>query len=91
MVNTTDRLNITAEPTPGEGAIKKTQILLRRKTNTQWESLTDVIPEGEPCFSYDQNAGDYILKVGAKDSNGNLLMWHQLNMLRGRVDDGELS
>ena len=52
MADNTERLTIKTDPTPGEGAIKKTQILLRRKTNTQWESLTDVIPEGEPCFSY---------------------------------------
>lgn len=30
------------------------------------------IPEGEPCFSYDSETGDYILKIGAKDSEGNL-------------------
>lgn len=74
-----------------KGAVKKAQILLRRKTNTQWESLTDLISEGEPCFSYDQDTNDYILKIGAKDKNGNLLMWHQLSLLRGRVDDGELN
>ena len=87
---TEERLEIKTESTPGTGAVKKAQILLRRKSNTQWESHTDVIPEGEPCFSYDATTGDYILKIGAKDIDGNLLTWSQLQMLRGRVDDGEL-
>lgn len=51
--NTVEKLNVLTEGTPENGAIKKAQILLRRKSNTQWESLSDVIPEGEPCFSYD--------------------------------------
>ena len=85
-----ERLTVKTEPTPGEGAIKRAQILFRRKTNAQWESFTDKIPEGEPCFSYDISTGDYILKVGTKDADGNLMMWNQLSLLRGRVDDGEL-
>ena len=72
-------------------AIQKAQILLRRKTNTQWESHNQVIPEGEPCFSYNASTGDYVLKIGAKDSNGDLQLWNQLQMLLARVDDGELS
>ena len=74
-----------------KGAIKKAQILLRRKLDTQWESITDKIPEGEPCFSYNPDTKDYILKIGAKDKDGNLFTWHQLTLLRGRVDDGELT
>lgn len=70
--NVAERLNLMAEETPGSGAIKRAQILIRRKMNTQWESHTDVIPEGEPCFSYDSITGDYIVKVGAKDAQGNL-------------------
>jgi hypothetical protein len=30
------------------------------------------IPEGEPCFSYDPALGDYVLKIGARDVNGDL-------------------
>lgn len=85
-----DRLTITNESTPGTGAVTKAQILLRRKLNTQWESLTEVIPEGEPCFSYDPSTRDYVLKIGGKDAQGNLQTWNQLSLLRGRVDDGEL-
>ena len=88
---TTEKVGLLTEGTPNSGATKRAQILLRRKMNTQWESFTEVIPEGEPCFSYDASTGDYVLKIGAKDINGNLQMWHQLNLLRGRVDDGELT
>lgn len=88
--NTVEKLNVLTEGTPEVGATKKAQILLRRKLNAQWESLTEVIPEGEPCFSYDPTTKDYILKIGVKDDLGNLQMWHQLQFLRGRVDDGEL-
>lgn len=69
---------------------KKIQILLRRKDNEAWEQSTLVIPEGEPCFSYDSDTGDYVLKIGAKDAYGNLQTWNALPMLRSRVDDGEL-
>ena len=74
--NNLEKLNILTESTPEIGATKKAQILLRRKLNTQWESLNDVIPEGEPCFSYNSTTGDYILKIGAKDADGNLQMWN---------------
>ena len=89
--NNLEKLNILTESTPDAGATKRAQILLRRKMNTQWESYTDMIPEGEPCFSYDSLTGDYILKIGAKDADGKLQMWNQLKLLRGRVDDGELT
>lgn len=82
--------NVTNLSTPENGVVK-TQILLRRKSSSQWESLTTVIPEGEPCFSYDVSKDDYVLKIGTKDNSGNLQTWSQLNLLRGRVDDGELT
>lgn len=85
-----NRIELKKESTTGTDVVTKAQILVRRKTNNQWESLTERIPEGEPCFSYDPATGDYILKIGAKDVNGNLQLWNQLNLLRGRVDDGEL-
>ena len=91
MTDAQEKINLITEGTPNIGATKRAQILLRRKTTSQWESHTDVIPEGEPCFAYDPTTGDYILKIGAKDADGNLQMWHQLNLLRGRVDDGELT
>lgn len=81
---------IKTEPTPGEGATKKAQLLLRRKLASQWEGDNTVIPFGEPCFSYDPNTGDYILKIGALDDENKLMMWNNLNLLRCRVDDGEL-
>ena len=85
-----ERLDMKNELTPETGVVTKVQILVRRKLKTQWESLTEVIPEGEPCFSYDPTTQDYVLKIGAKDEEGRLQSWSQLNLLRGRVDDGEL-
>ena len=88
----TDELKdiILTEGTPNNGVTKKLQILLRRKDNSAWEQSTLTIPEGEPCFSYDNATGDYILKIGAKNAEGNLQTWNALPMLRSRVDDGEL-
>lgn len=85
-----EKLIIKTESTPDAGASKITQILLRRKLDTQWDSFTEAIPLGEPCFSYDPINGDYVLKIGAVDENGSPLTWSQLQLLRGRVDDGEL-
>ena len=82
---------IITDGTPETGVTKKLQILLRRKNSNAWEQSTMAIPEGEPCFSYDSETGDYILKIGAKDSEGNLQTWNALQLLRGRVDDGELT
>ena len=82
---------ILTEGTPTTGVTKKLQILLKRKDSDAWEQSTLAIPEGEPCFSYDQETGDYVLKIGARDADGNLQTWNALNLLRGRVDDGELS
>ena len=81
---------VLTEGTPQTGVTKKLQILLRRKDSDAWEQSTLAIPEGEPCFSYDTITGDYILKIGAKDTDGNLQTWNALPMLRSRVDDGEL-
>lgn len=83
-------VEIVTKENKNDTAIAKAQILLRRKLKTQWESLPDVIPEGEPCFGYDPVAEDYVLKIGSKDINGNLKSWSQLGLLRGCVDDGEL-
>lgn len=82
---------IITDGTPETGVTKKLQILLKRKDSNAWEQSTMTIPEGEPCFSYDSETGDYILKIGAKDSEGNLQTWNALQLLRGRVDDGELT
>ena len=88
----TDELKdiILTEGTPNTGVTKKLQILLRRKDSSAWEQSTLTIPEGEPCFSYDSKTGDYILKIGAKNAEGDLQTWNALPMLRSRVDDGEL-
>ena len=70
----TDELKdiILTEGTPNTGVTKKLQILLRRKDSSAWELSTLTIPEGEPCFSYDSATGDYILKIGAKNAEGDL-------------------
>lgn len=81
---------IFTDGTPETGITKKLQILLRRKNGNAWEQSAMAIPEGEPCFSYDSENNDYILKIGAKDADGNLQTWNALQLLRGRVDDGEL-
>ena len=81
---------ILTEGTPNTGVTKRLQILLRRKDSNAWEQSTLTIPEGEPCFSYDSATGDYILKIGAKNAEGDLQTWNALPMLRSRVDDGEL-
>lgn len=81
---------ILTEGTPDTGVTKRLQILLRRKDSNAWEQSTLTIPEGEPCFSYDSATGDYILKIGAKNAEGDLQTWNALPMLRSRVDDGEL-
>ena len=85
-----ENLDIKTEPTPGDGAKKYAQLLLRRKLITQWESLNIAIPEGEPCFGYNPQTQDYILKVGTRNSDGDELLWNELKLLRCRVDDGEL-
>lgn len=85
-----EKLSILTDDTPEMGATKRAQLLLRRKTLSQWESTAGVIPIGEPCFAYDKDTKDFILKVGAPDIDGNAQMWNALNLLRGRVDDGEL-
>ena len=82
---------ILTEGTPSTGVTKKLQILLRRKDSSAWEQSTLTIPEGEPCLSYDTKTGDYVLKIGVKNSSGNLQSWKALKLLRARVDDGELS
>ena len=82
--------NIKIESTPDTGATKVVQLLLRRKTSSQWDAYDQEIPIGEPCLSYDSTNGDYTLKVGIPDDQGNPKMWGALNLLRGRVDDGEL-
>lgn len=86
-----DRVIIETESTPINGAIKQAQILLRRKTAAQWQMYDQTIPVGEPCFSYDPSTGDCILKIGMQDLDGNEKIWNALNLLRARVDDGELS
>ena len=86
-----EKQSFKTESTPDAGVTKVSQILLRRKTATQWGSYDQEIPIGEPCFSYDEETKDYILKIGAPDNEGNLQMWGALNLLRGRVDDGELN
>lgn len=80
---------ILAEGTPNDGATKKTQILLRRKMISQWENYDQVIPIGEPCFAYD--GGELILKIGAPNEFGEPQLWNALELLIGRVDDGELT
>ena len=79
------------ESTPVTGVTKISQILLRRKTASQWEQCDQTIPLGEPCFSYDPETGDCVLKIGSQDEDGNQQIWNALNLLRGRVDDGELT
>lgn len=91
MSDTQEKDIILTDDTPISGVTKKLQILIKRKDSVAWEQSTVAIPEGEPCFSYDPATGDYVLKIGAKDSDGNLQTWNTLNLLRGRVDDGELS
>lgn len=82
---------LKTELTPDTGATKVSQILLRRKTASQWEQFDQPIPLGEPCFSYDPETGDCVLKIGSQDLDGNQQIWNALNLLRGRVDDGELT
>lgn len=72
------------------GATKVVQILLKRKTSTQWEQYDQSIPLGEPCFSYNPTTGDCVLKVGSQNLDGEEKIWNALALLRGRVDDGEL-
>ena len=81
---------IKTKGTPKFGATKSAQLLLRRKSKSQWEQYDQTIPFGEPCFSYDVNTGDYILKIGSYDKDNNLQISNNLNFLRGRVDDGDL-
>ena len=85
-----DKQQLKTESTPDAGATKIAQVLLRRKTASQWEAYDQEIPLGEPCFSYDPTTGDCVLKIGFQDLNGNQKLWGALNLLRGRVDDGEL-
>ena len=87
----TQKETILTEGTPINGVTKKLQILLRRKPASIWEQVNTPIPEGEPCFAYDSETGDHILKIGAKDLDGNLQTWNALKMLLSRVDDGELN
>lgn len=87
----TDRVIIETDNTPDTGARKQAQILLRRKTASQWESYDQVIPTGEPCFSYDPETGDCVLKIGMCDLDGKEKIWNALSLLRARVDDGELT
>ena len=92
MSNNNDvKQQIKTELTPDVGVTKQTQILLRRKTAAQWEQFDQTIPLGEPCFSYDPETGDCTLKIGFQDLDGNQQIWNALNLLRCRVDDGELS
>ena len=91
MIENTNKEIIKTESTPNAVATKISQLLLRRKTASQWEQFDQTIPFGEPCFSYDPETGDCVLKIGSKDADGNQQMWNALNLLRGRVDDGELN
>ena len=72
------------------GATKVAQILLKRKTSSQWEQHDQAIPLGEPCFSYDPLTGDCVLKIGSQNLDGEEKICNALSLLRGRVDDGEL-
>lgn len=91
MPDILNKEKILTEGTPNSGATKTAQILLRRKTISQWESNAQTIPIGEPCFAYDAETGDFLLKIGAPNSDGDAQIWNALNLLRGRVDDGELN
>lgn len=68
---------------------------VRRKTSSQWEALSEIIPEGEPCFAIDTGE----LRIGDGEH-----YWPGLNNIIGTsntissigvnrylvIDDGEL-
>ena len=68
---------------------------VRRKTNSEWEALSEIIPEGEPCFAIDTGE----LRIGDGEH-----YWSGLNNIMGTsnaissvgmnrylvIDDGEL-
>jgi hypothetical protein len=55
----------------------KTTFKLRRGLSSDWERVNPTLEEGEPGFAIDLNK----IKIGIKNSNGELLRWNDLPYL----------
>ena len=58
--------------------IANVKLKFRRKTDAQWSSCVDIIPDGEPCFNTDTGE----VRVGDGKS-----VWSQLKPILGLISN----